>query len=175
MHVKYSTRLIKLTVIAGLYWMGIIFGPDAQRLPDACLGHFRTADHAAIAGESDRHLRQARARRTHGLVPHRCSRARTRPRRQRRPWRPPAAHTALRRALGRVDGRSRRVARTGNAPGKPRHLIHRFREHTGPSVAIGACRLRIGGETRPCEQMEEAAAGLQQAMGRRWSGGGTRK
>jgi cytochrome c oxidase subunit IV len=25
MHVKYSTRLIKLTVIAGLYWMGIIF------------------------------------------------------------------------------------------------------------------------------------------------------
>ena len=25
MHVKYSTRLIKLTVLAGLYWMGIIF------------------------------------------------------------------------------------------------------------------------------------------------------
>ena len=25
MHVKYSTRLIKLTVIAGLYWMGIMF------------------------------------------------------------------------------------------------------------------------------------------------------
>ena len=25
MHVKYSTRLIKLTLIAGLYWMGIIF------------------------------------------------------------------------------------------------------------------------------------------------------
>jgi cytochrome c oxidase subunit 4 len=25
MHVKYSARLIKLTVIAGLYWMGIIF------------------------------------------------------------------------------------------------------------------------------------------------------
>lgn len=25
MHVKYGTRLIKLTVIAGLYWMGIIF------------------------------------------------------------------------------------------------------------------------------------------------------
>ena len=24
MHVKYSTRLIKLTVIAGLYWMGIL-------------------------------------------------------------------------------------------------------------------------------------------------------
>jgi cytochrome c oxidase subunit 4 len=26
MHVKYSTRLIKLTVIAGLYWMIILFG-----------------------------------------------------------------------------------------------------------------------------------------------------
>lgn len=26
MHVKYSTRLIKLTVIAGLYWMVILFG-----------------------------------------------------------------------------------------------------------------------------------------------------
>jgi cytochrome c oxidase subunit IV len=25
MHVKYSTRLIKLTVIAGLYWLGILF------------------------------------------------------------------------------------------------------------------------------------------------------
>ena len=25
MHVKYSSRLIKLTVIAGLYWMGILF------------------------------------------------------------------------------------------------------------------------------------------------------
>ena len=24
MHVKYSSRLIKLTVIAGLYWMGIL-------------------------------------------------------------------------------------------------------------------------------------------------------
>ena len=24
MHVKYSTRLIKLTVIAGLYWLGIL-------------------------------------------------------------------------------------------------------------------------------------------------------
>ena len=24
MHVKYSTRLVKLTIIAGLYWMGIL-------------------------------------------------------------------------------------------------------------------------------------------------------
>jgi cytochrome c oxidase subunit 4 len=26
MHVKYSTRLIKLTVVAGVYWMVILFG-----------------------------------------------------------------------------------------------------------------------------------------------------
>ncbi len=30
MHVKYSPRLITLTVIAGLYWMVILFGADAR-------------------------------------------------------------------------------------------------------------------------------------------------
>jgi MOSC domain-containing protein YiiM len=41
----------------------------------------------------------------------------------------------------------------------------------GRTLAIGACRLRIGGETRPCEMMEEAAAGLQEAMKSHWGGG----
>jgi MOSC domain-containing protein YiiM len=41
----------------------------------------------------------------------------------------------------------------------------------GRVLHVGRCRLRIGGETRPCEQMENIAAGLQQAMRERWGGG----
>jgi len=41
----------------------------------------------------------------------------------------------------------------------------------GRTLLIGACRLRIGGETRPCELMEETAAGLQAAMREHWGGG----
>jgi MOSC domain-containing protein YiiM len=36
---------------------------------------------------------------------------------------------------------------------------------------VGPVRIRIYGETRPCEQMEEVAPGLQQAMKVPWGGG----
>ncbi len=41
----------------------------------------------------------------------------------------------------------------------------------GRVLHVGQCRLRIGGETLPCEQMEDAAAGLQNVMRERWGGG----
>jgi MOSC domain-containing protein YiiM len=41
----------------------------------------------------------------------------------------------------------------------------------GRVLRIGGVRLKINGETRPCEQMEAAHAGLQAAMQERWGGG----
>jgi len=41
----------------------------------------------------------------------------------------------------------------------------------GRVLRVGDARLKINGETRPCEQMEEAHAGLQELMRERWGGG----
>lgn len=41
----------------------------------------------------------------------------------------------------------------------------------GKTLRIGARRIRINGETRPCEQMEAAASGLQAGLSEPWGGG----
>ena len=41
----------------------------------------------------------------------------------------------------------------------------------GRTLRIGACRLRITGETRPCTLMDDAAPGLQAALSSNWRGG----
>lgn len=46
-----------------------------------------------------------------------------------------------------------------------------FRDARGRILKIGKIRVRIYGETRPCEQMEAAVPGLQEAMSVPWGGG----
>lgn len=41
----------------------------------------------------------------------------------------------------------------------------------GRTILIGSCRLRVGGETRPCGLMDDAHEGLQDALDADWGGG----
>jgi MOSC domain-containing protein YiiM len=46
-----------------------------------------------------------------------------------------------------------------------------FADARGKILTIGTVRIRIYGETRPCEQMEDAVPGLRSAMSVPWGGG----
>lgn len=41
----------------------------------------------------------------------------------------------------------------------------------GQVLRVGAHRIRVHGETRPCAQMDEVAAGLRASLGAPWAGG----
>jgi MOSC domain-containing protein YiiM len=47
----------------------------------------------------------------------------------------------------------------------------RLAESRGQILAVGACRIKINGETRPCERMDEALPGLREALRPNWRAG----
>jgi MOSC domain-containing protein YiiM len=66
-----------------------------------------------------------------------------------------------------LDGHVSPNARRANV------MVSRFplARSTNRTLRIGGCRLRILGETRPCERMDEALQGLREAMKSDWGGG----
>jgi MOSC domain-containing protein YiiM len=71
------------------------------------------------------------------------------------------------RLMGQLGGTLPPAARRANLMLRGVRLAH----SRGRVLRVGTCRVRIYGETRPCERMEEALAGLQAAMDPDWNGG----
>lgn len=71
------------------------------------------------------------------------------------------------RVMEEVEGALPSGTRRANIVIRGLRLAHSRRRILG----IGECRIRILGETKPCERMEEAHPGLQAAMAKDWAGG----
>ncbi len=71
------------------------------------------------------------------------------------------------RVIDELNGRAEPVMRRANlmVSGVP------LAASRGRVLAIGNCRVRILGETRPCRAMDEACPGLQAALDPDWRGG----
>jgi MOSC domain-containing protein YiiM len=68
----------------------------------------------------------------------------------------------------------RELDATASTAGRRANLVLRglpLADSRGRELTIGACRLRILGETKPCEQMDEAVPGLRRLMFPDWHGG----
>ena len=69
--------------------------------------------------------------------------------------------------MGRLGGALDPSARRANLMVRGVQLAN----SRGRILRVGACRIRIFGETRPCNNMEDALAGLRAALSNDWGGG----
>ena len=70
-------------------------------------------------------------------------------------------------ALGEIGATAPPTARRANLMVSGLQL----RDSRGRVLRIGACCIRVWGETRPCERMDQAHAGLREALKKEWRGG----